>query len=85
MDKNVSDYCLNHVRVYNHESIKKVDITEREKEISHYITQGKTNKEIGAILGCSEHTIKCHKSNLMRKLGLKNSAEISAWAIRQKL
>ncbi len=84
----VSTLLLNKAKsnpVYESESNKTVDITEREKEISHYITQGKTNKEIGAILSCSEHTIKCHKSNLMRKLGLKNAAEISAWAIRQKL
>ncbi|MBC7712445.1 MAG: response regulator transcription factor [Rhizobacter sp.] len=84
----VSTVLLNKVKsnpVFDQESSKKVDITEREKEISHYITQGKTNKEIGAILSCSEHTIKCHKSNLMRKLGLKNAAEISAWAIRQNL
>lgn len=71
--------------VFEAESQKVVDVTEREKEISRYITQGKTNKEIGVILSCSEHTVKCHKSNLMRKLGLKNAAEISAWAIRQRL
>lgn len=71
--------------VFEVETQKTVDITEREKEISRYITQGKTNKEIGVILNCSEHTVKCHKSNLMRKLGLKNAAEISAWAIRQRL
>lgn len=84
----VSTLLLNKAKsnpVYESESSKTVDVTEREKEISHYITQGKTNKEIGAILSCSEHTIKCHKSNLMRKLGLKNAAEISAWAIRHKL
>lgn len=71
--------------VFETETQKTVDVTEREKEISRFITQGKTNKEIGAILNCSEHTVKCHKSNLMRKLGLKNAAEISAWAIRQRL
>lgn len=85
----VSNVLLEKVKitpVFEAESTHKaVDVTEREKEISRYVTMGKTNKEIGAILNCSEHTVKCHKSNLMRKLGLKNAAEISAWATKQRI
>lgn len=84
----VSNVLLERVKsnpVFETETHKAVDVTDREKEISRYVTMGKTNKEIGAILNCSEHTVKCHKSNLMRKLGLKNAAEISAWATKQRL
>lgn len=84
----VSNVLLEKVKitpVFEVETHKSVDVTEREKEISRYVTMGKTNKEIGAILNCSEHTVKCHKSNLMRKLGLKNAAEISAWATKQRI
>jgi DNA-binding NarL/FixJ family response regulator len=81
----VSTFLLSNTKkVSTQNTYPKADVTEREKEISRYITQGKTNKEIGVILKCSEHTVKCHKSNLMRKLGLKNAAEVSAWAMRQQ-
>ncbi len=84
----VSNVLLEKVKinpVFEAETNKIVDVTEREKEISRYVTLGKTNKEIGVILNCSEHTVKCHKSNLMRKLGLKNAAEISAWATKHRI
>lgn len=57
-------------------------ITPRESEIAALLRGGKTNKEIAATLNCSEHTVKCHKSNLMRKIGARNSAEIVAWSMQ---
>jgi DNA-binding NarL/FixJ family response regulator len=57
-------------------------ITERERDVAKLLTEGKTNKEIAAALGCSDQTVKTHKANLMRKLGFANSAEVSAWAVK---
>jgi DNA-binding NarL/FixJ family response regulator len=58
------------------------DISPREREIALFVSTGKTNKEIAALLNCSEHTVKSHKSNLMRKIGAKTSAQISAWIVQ---
>jgi DNA-binding NarL/FixJ family response regulator len=60
-------------------------LSPREKQIARLIAEGKTNKEMAAILECSEHTIKCHKANLMRKMGVQNSAEVVAWTSRAGL
>lgn len=60
-------------------------ISPREKQIARLIAEGKTNRDIAGALDCSEHTIKCHKANLMRKLGAQNSAEVVAWVARAGL
>jgi DNA-binding CsgD family transcriptional regulator len=39
----------------------------RQEEIAYWISQGKTNWEIGRILGTSEGNVKYHLSNLMRR------------------
>lgn len=55
-----------------------LDITEREHEVLHWIRKGKTNWEIGAILGLSERTVKFHVSNLFKKLGVTRRAQAAA-------
>lgn len=60
-------------------------LTPREIEVIRMIAQGKTNKEVALVLGCSEHTIKTHKTNVMRKLNLSNAVEISVWALKRNL
>jgi DNA-binding NarL/FixJ family response regulator len=62
-----------------------VKLSPREKQIALLIAEGKTNKDMARILECSEHTIKCHKANLMRKMGVQNSAEVVAWTSRAGL
>lgn len=54
-------------------------ISEREIQIASLVSEGLSNKEIAQRLECSENTIKTHKANIMRKIGAKNSVEISRW------
>lgn len=51
-------------------------LTSREKEIVAYLKAGKQNKEIAELLFLSEFTIKTHRQNLMRKLQVRNVAEL---------
>ncbi len=44
----------------------------RETEILHWISIGKTNGEIGTILGISEFTVKNHVQNILGKLSVRN-------------
>jgi DNA-binding CsgD family transcriptional regulator len=47
-------------------------LTAREREVLEWIGQGKTNGEIGAILGRSVHTVKRHVERILAKLGVEN-------------
>jgi len=60
-------------------------LTAREREIVQLIAEGRSNKEIAAELGISIKTVKNHRSNLMEKLDLHNTAEITQFAIRAGL
>ena len=47
-------------------------LTPQEIQIADLIKQGKTNKEIAAIMSLSLKTIEFHRTNIRKKLGLKN-------------
>ena len=49
-------------------------ITDREAEIMHWVSHGKTNYEIGIILGISPFTVKNHLQRIFRKIGVSNRA-----------
>lgn len=57
-------------------------LTERESEVLHYAAAGKTNWEIGMILGISEQVAKEHMGNISRKLGSSNRAHSVTIGIR---
>lgn len=56
--------------------LNKVILTSREKEIVAFLKSGKRNKEIADLLFLSEFTIKTHRQNIMRKLEVRNVAEL---------
>jgi DNA-binding NarL/FixJ family response regulator len=51
-------------------------LTPREKEILRLIVSGKTNKEIARSLCRVERTVEYHRNHLMRKLSVRNTAEL---------
>lgn len=59
------------------------ELSTREREVLRFIAQGMSNKEIGAVLSLSPHTIKAHLRSILDKLHLRNRAEVAAWATRQ--
>ncbi|HKW38835.1 MAG TPA: XrtB/PEP-CTERM-associated transcriptional regulator EpsA [Burkholderiales bacterium] len=50
-------------------------LTSREQEILRWIHMGKSNIEIGAILGISPLTVKNHVQKILRKLNVQNRAQ----------
>ena len=60
-------------------------ITGREREVLTRIALGDSNKIIARDLGLSPKTVEKHRSNLMRKLQLRNAAAITMFAIRNGL
>jgi FixJ family two-component response regulator len=51
-------------------------LTAREREVLAQIAAGRLNKQIAADLGTVEKTIKFHRGNLMRKLGMRSVADL---------
>ncbi len=60
-------------------------LTDREREILQLIAEGKSNKEIATLLDLSTYTVETHRTNLMHKLNLHNTAEIVLYAVRKKI
>ena len=53
-------------------------LSRREREVMHWVAEGKSNDEIGIILGISAHTVKNHLDKTFRKLGVDNRHAASA-------
>lgn len=60
-------------------------LTDREKEVLQLLAEGKSNKDVAQMLGLSTYTVETHRTNLMQKLGLHNTAEIVLYAVRKKI
>jgi DNA-binding NarL/FixJ family response regulator len=60
-------------------------LTAREKQVLQLIAQGKSNKEIAALLELSVNTISVHRANLMEKMNIHRTAELVLFAIRKGL
>lgn len=60
-------------------------LTDREKEVLQLLAQGKSNKEVAAMLDLSLYTVETHRTHLMQKLNLHNTAEIVLYAVRKKI
>jgi len=59
-------------------------LSDQERKILPLIAEGKTNREIGAELYLSEHTVKTYVSSLLKKLQLARRAEAAAYIARQQ-
>jgi FixJ family two-component response regulator len=57
-------------------------LTARERQVLAQIVAGRLNKQIAADLGTGEKTIKFHRGNLMKKLGVRSVADLVRLAER---
>jgi len=60
-------------------------LTSREKEVLQLLAEGRTNKEVATLLDVSPYTVESHRTNLMQKLNVHNTAEIVLYAVRKRL
>jgi DNA-binding NarL/FixJ family response regulator len=58
-------------------------LTTREREVLHLAAQGETTPAIAARLNLSPRTVETHRSNLMRKLGLRSQTDLIRYAIQR--
>jgi DNA-binding CsgD family transcriptional regulator len=64
------------------EAMPPAGLTGREAEILRLLAEGRTNREIAATLVLSVHTIERHLANAYRKIGARNRADATAFALR---
>jgi DNA-binding NarL/FixJ family response regulator len=60
-------------------------LTAREREILQRLAEGLSAKEIGSQLHISVRTVETHRASLMRKLGIRKTASLVRFAIREGL
>jgi DNA-binding NarL/FixJ family response regulator len=60
-------------------------LTDREKEVLQLLAEGRSNKEVAALLDVGLSTVETHRANLMQKLNLHSTAEIVLYAVRKRL
>jgi DNA-binding NarL/FixJ family response regulator len=60
-------------------------LTKRERDVVILVAEGQSNKGIGDTLNISAKTVESHRRNAMHKLGLKSTAELVRYAVRDGL
>lgn len=73
------------VQIHSEQQLRKTDLTKRELEVLALIADGKSNREVANELFISVKTVDTHKMHILDKLGLKNTAELVKYAIKNKL
>jgi two-component system, NarL family, response regulator NreC len=58
-------------------------LTLRERQVLQLIAEGKSTKDVATLLGISVKTAESHRTRLMRKLGIHETASLVRYAVRQ--
>lgn len=58
-------------------------LSDREREVFQLVAEGKTNKDIAALLFISTSTVETHRARIMEKLDVHSAAEIVLYAVRR--
>jgi DNA-binding NarL/FixJ family response regulator len=59
------------------------ELTMRQREVLQLLAEGRSMKEVGAILDLTPRTVAFHKYRMMEQLRLKTSAELVQFAVKQ--
>jgi DNA-binding NarL/FixJ family response regulator len=59
------------------------DLTIRQREVLQLLAEGRSMKEAAAILDVAPRTVAFHKYRMMEQLGVRNSAELVQFAVKQ--
>jgi DNA-binding NarL/FixJ family response regulator len=57
-------------------------LTDREREVVQLLAEGRTMKEVAAVLHVTPRTIAFHKYEVMKRLGVKTGAELVQYAVK---
>jgi len=90
INKEISDILLKGFRFNQTTEAKRIkaiqeDLTQREKEILTFIAKGYSNKQIADALFISIPTVKTHRSNILAKCEVKNTASLVRFVMENNL
>jgi DNA-binding NarL/FixJ family response regulator len=60
-------------------------LTSRQKEVLQLLAEGRSMKEVGALLHLTARTVAFHKYRIMEVLHISNSAELVQYAVRERM
>jgi DNA-binding NarL/FixJ family response regulator len=58
-------------------------LSDREREILQLVAEGRSNKEVAALLEISAATVETHRARVLQKLDVHNTAELVLYAVRR--
>jgi DNA-binding NarL/FixJ family response regulator len=79
------DFISTLMTVGRQETARGTALTLRQREVLQLLAEGKTMKEVAALLKISTRTAESHKYEIMRQLGVRTTAELIRYAVRIKL
>ena len=62
-----------------------VDLTPRQREVLQLLAEGRSMKEVAAVLNLAPRTVAFHKYEMMKQLGITSTAELIQYAVRQHI
>ncbi len=60
-------------------------LTPREREVLQLLAEGKSNKDVAALLNLSLYTVETHRGNILQKLNLHSVPELILYAVRKRV
>ena len=60
-------------------------LTPRQREVLQLLAEGFSMKQVADMLSVTPRTVQFHKYSMMRQLGIKSSAELIQFAVRQHI
>ena len=83
LDPAVTRRVLERVKNPDTPSTNKLDsLSPQERRVLALVAEGKTNKEIGGVLGLSDKTVKNYLSNILDKLQLTRRSQAAAFFVQ---
>jgi DNA-binding CsgD family transcriptional regulator len=68
--------------LFDPRSLKSMGLTERETEVLTWVAEGKSNRDVGIILGIKSATVKKHLEHIFRKIGVETRTAAVAFVVR---
>jgi len=85
LDDRASESLANHISRGKNTLSPMDTLTNREIQVLRYLSQGHTNREIAETYNISVKTVDTHRLRLLNKLNLRNNAELTRFAVQNKL
>ncbi len=68
--------------LFDPQSLKTMGLTQRETEVLAWVAEGKSNNDVGLILGIRSVTVKKHLEHIFEKMGVETRTAAVAFALR---